>query len=285
MVLMVKKFSSTPSQLWDSVSSEYEDKSFNRKDGSYPANSFRYELVLDFLKSKPKGKVLDAGCGPGLMTRLLQKEGWEVLACDYSKGMIETSKKRAGEENLPDVYHHLSLSELGKLDEKFDYIILNGVLPYISSEEEPQVFSEIKKVLNTNGFLIASHYNLYFDIFGLDRWSVEAIIHEILEPVGLPKQELENARDKITSILKEPENVLDQEKTMKLEDPLTYKERLERYGFKEIDQAFYNLFYLPAKFEAEQSQEIREVLERKLRRDPKGLLLYRTFVSFAQFPG
>jgi len=280
---MSKKFSSTSSALWDSVSSEYEDTSFHRKDGLYPANFFRYELVLDFLRSKPKGRILDAGCGPGLMTRLLQKEGWEVVACDYSNGMIKTSKKMAKEENLPDVYRQLSLAKLGKLRTKFDYVILNGVLPYISLEEESQVFSELKKVLKKNAFLVASHYNLYFDIFGLDRWSVEAIIHEILEPVGLPKDQLDSAREKINSLLKEPDKVLDQEKTMKLEDPLTYKSKLAGYGFEEIDQAFYNIFYLPAKFEAEQDQEIREKLERKLRRDPKGLMLYRTFVSFAKY--
>ncbi len=280
---MSKIFSSTPSQLWDSVSTEYEDTSFNRKDNHYPANSFRYELILIFLKLKPKGKVLDAGCGPGLMTRLLQKEGWDVVACDYSQGMIETSRKRAREENLPDVYQKLSLSELGKLETKFDYVILNGVLPYLSPEEEPQVFSEIKKILKKDGFLIASHYNLYFDIFGLDRWSTDAIINEILEPAGLPKDQLTKAREKINSQLKKPDQVLDIEKTMKLEDPLSYKYKLEGFGFNEVDQAYYNLFYFPAKFEAEQDQKIREDLERKLSRDPKGLLLYRTFISFAKF--
>ena len=279
---MSRKFSSTSSKLWDSVSAEYEDNSFHRKDNLYPANAFRYELVIDFLKSKPKGKVLDAGCGPGLMTRLLQKRGWDVVACDYSEGMVATSRKKAKEESLPDVYQHLPLSELSKLNEKFDYIILNGVLPYISNEEEPKVFSEIKKVLKKDGFLIASHYNLYFDIFGMDSWGVEAIVHEILRPAGLPETEVENARTRINSILKDPETVLDSEKTMKLEDPLSYKQKLASFGFEEIDQAFYNLFYLPAKFEAEQDQEIREKLERKLRRDPKGLMLYRTFVSFAK---
>lgn len=279
---MAKTLTSTPAALWDSVSTDYEENSFHRKDNLYPANLFRYELVLKFLKSKPKGKVLDAGCGPGLMTRLLQKEGWEVVACDYSKGMIKTSKKKAKLENLPDVYHHLPLSELSKLKTKFDFIILNGVLPYVSKEEEPKVFSELKKVLNQGGFLIASHYNLYFDIFGLDRWGVDALVQEILEPAGLPTKELSIARERINLALKTPEKVLDEEKTMKLEDPLSYKDKIDQYGFREIDQAFYNFFYLPAKFESEQNQEVREDLERKLRRDPKGLMLYRTFVSFAQ---
>lgn len=285
IVRMSKKFESTKSEVWDKVSADYEDNSFHRKNNLYPANLFRYELVSDFLKTKSKGKIIDAGCGPGLMTRLLQKEGWEVVATDYSKGMIETSRAKAKSENLPDVYHHLALNNLSQLNQKFDFIILNGVLPYIAKEEEEQVFSEIKKVLSKDGFLIASHYNLYFDIFGLDRWGVKAIVEEILEPAGLSAKELIVAEDKISQTLKNPNEVLDKEKTMKLEDPLTYKEKLLGFGFKEIDQAFYNLFYLPAKFESEQNQETREKLERKLRRDPKGLLLYRTFVSFGQLGG
>ncbi|HSX57830.1 MAG TPA: class I SAM-dependent methyltransferase [Candidatus Saccharimonadales bacterium] len=282
---MVKKFTSTPASVWDNVSDEYEDTSFLRKDGLYPANSFRYELILDFLKSQPKGKILDAGCGPGLMTRTLQKHGWEVTACDYSEGMIETSKKKAKEEGFPDVYQHLPLQRLSELNDTFDIVILNGVLPYISVEEEEQVFDEIKKVLKKGGALIASHYNLYFDIFALDKWGVKAIIEEILEPSGLEKEELTKAEDKINSLINNPDQVLDKEKTMKLEDPIGYKNKLKVFGFEEFDQAYYNLFYLPAKFEAEQNFKIREELERNLRRDPKGLLLYRTFVSFAKLSG
>ncbi|HEY4694885.1 MAG TPA: class I SAM-dependent methyltransferase [Candidatus Nanoarchaeia archaeon] len=279
---MSKNFSSTPSSLWDLVSQDYEELSFHKKSGLYPANSFRYEIILEFLKKQPKGKVLDAGCGPGLMTRLLQKQGWDVTACDYSKGMIKVSKQKAAEENLPDVYHYLPLSQLSKLAKKFDFVILNGVLPYISEKEEPKVFEEIKKVLTPKGILIASHYNLYFDIFGFDKWTVEAIINYILSPAGLNTKDLASAQEKISSLLHQKHKTLDREKTMKLEDPTAYKKKLERFGFEEFDQAYYNFFYLPAKFEADQRQAVREKLERKLRRDPKGLMLARTFVSFSK---
>lgn len=279
---MAKNFVSTDSALWDSVSHEYEENSFHRKNKLYPANSFRYELILDFLKTQPKGKILDAGCGPGLMSRNLQKLGWNITACDYSKGMIKTSKKKAEEENLPDVYHQIALQELSSLNDKFDIIILNGVLPYISKEDEKKVFQEIKKVLKSGGNLIASNYNLYFDIFSMDKWSIKAIIEEILKPAGLPKSELEKAEKIIYSVLKNPNHVLDNEKTMKVENPISYKYKLKKFSFEEFDQAYYNLFYLPAKFENQQNQDVREDLERKLCRDPKGLLLYRTFVSFAK---
>jgi len=281
---MAKQFSSTDSTLWTSVSQDYEDNSFHAKGAHYPSNSFRYEVVLDFLEKIPKGKVLDAGCGPGLMTRLLQKRGWDAIAVDYSQGMLETARKKALEEGLPDVYQHLSLRELSKLDTKFDVIILNGVLPYLSLKEEREAFAEIKRVLKVGGLLIASHYNLYFDIFGFDRWSAEAIVEQILKPAGLAENELKKAKSKITLQLKSSK-VLDNEKTMKLEDPLSYKLKLRNFGFEEFDQAYYNFFYLPARFEKEQNPKIREGLERKLRRDPKGLLLARGFVSFAKFGG
>ncbi len=279
---MARNFSSTPASLWDRVATDYEEHSFHRKNKLYPANKFRYEIVLDFLKKQSKGAILDAGCGPGLMTRLLQKEGWDVTACDYSQGMLTTARKKAMEENLPDVYHQLALNQLSKLGGEFDIVIINGVLPYIAAEQEPKVFAEIKKVLKPKGVLIASHYNLFFDIFGLDRYSLEALTNDVLEQVGLPQPELQKAQTKIRSLLKNPERVLDQERTMKSENPLTYKNKLAKFGFVEFDQAYYNLFYLPGKFEADQDQTVREQLERKLCHDPNGLLLYRTFVSFAK---
>jgi 2-polyprenyl-3-methyl-5-hydroxy-6-metoxy-1,4-benzoquinol methylase len=282
MPSMTQKFASTDPSLWDDVANEYEETSFHRKNGLYPANFFRYETVLEFLETQPKGKILDAGCGPGLMTRLLQKKGWDVVACDYSPGMINTSKKKAKEEGLADVYHRLDLKELSKLKQKFSIVILNGVLPYISESEEAKVFSEIHKVLAPGGYLIASHYNLYFDVYGLDKWSVETILHSLLEPSGLPQVEIEKVKSKLTESLASPDYVLDKEKTMKVEDPLRYHEKLAHFGFKEIDQVYYNFFYMPAKFEDNQDPDVREKMERKLRRDPRGLLFFRTFTSFAQ---
>ncbi len=282
---MPNLFNSTKASLWDSVSKEYEDLSYHGKNTAYPGNHFRYEIILDFLATQSLGSLLDAGCGPGLMTRLLQKKGWQVTACDYSLGMLKSAKEKAKQENLPDVYRHLSLQELSQLGKKFDIVLLNGVLPYISEKEEGKVFSEIKKVLKPKGIFIASHYNLYFDFFGLDKWSVKAVVENILKPAGLPASELEKAQKKIESSLKNPNQVLDKEKTMKLEDPLSYKDKLKNFGFQEFDQAFYNFFYLPAKFEAEQDQQVRGKLEKKLRRNPRGLLLARGFVSFAYLQG
>ena len=50
--------------------------------------------LAKFVSMLPKkGKVLDAGCGPGRDTAYLQEDGLDVVAVDISEGMIEEAKK------------------------------------------------------------------------------------------------------------------------------------------------------------------------------------------------
>lgn len=277
--------SSTPSQLWDSVADDYEEHSYQGKAGAYPANSFRTDILLDFFRDQPKGKVLDAGCGTGHMTRKLLELGWDVTSVDFSQGMLDTAERKTVEVGLDGKFQLCSVFELKKLGQTFDHIMLNGVLPYITVEEEPKVFAQLHEILNPNGYLVTSHYNFYFDIFSFDRWTIDAIVNQILIPSGVPKKEIAHAKTKIDSLLNNSDKVLDQKRTMKTENPLTYRQKLQDFGFEQFDLAYYNLFYLPAKFEAEQTQSVRKKLEHLLRRDPKGLLLARTFVSLAKRVG
>jgi 2-polyprenyl-3-methyl-5-hydroxy-6-metoxy-1,4-benzoquinol methylase len=279
---MADDFSSTPVELWDSVAEEYQAKSYEGQEGLYPANSFRTEILSEYFKAAPKGKILDAGCGTGDATRMLLSSGWDVTSVDYSPKMVEVAKRLTEEKGLSGKFAQCSLQQLSSLNDKFDYVMLNGVLPYISLEEEPGVFEQIRQVSTHGACLIASHYNLFFDLFGYDRWSVAAIKTGILEDAGLDKTIAAKAAEKVTSLLASPEHVVDKERTMKLEDPLAYRQKLKTYGFEEFDQAYYNFFYMPYRFEAEQDQQVRSDMERRLRRTSSGLLLARTFVSFSK---
>jgi len=280
---MSNKFVSTSSELWTEVSSNYEEHSYLKKDGKYPANGFRNRILLEFFDSAPKGEVLDAGCGTGLMSRLLQKKGWKVTSVDYADGMVEETNKRAKSEGIDAVARKLSLQELSKLNKKFDYIMLNGVLPYVSREEESAVFEELKAISKENTVLVAAHYNLFFDIFGFDRYSVDAFEQLLRETNILTQKQLESTRSKIESRLAVPEKTLDEEKTMKLENPLEYANKLNKFGFDQFDLAYYNFFYLPPSSEKDQDQSTREQLELQLCRNSSAVLLARGFISFAKF--
>lgn len=280
---MPQQFISTPAELWDSVANEYDESSYGGKDGLYPANKYRSEILLDFFASASKGSVLDAGCGTGQMTRELLKLGWDVISVDYSKEMLSTAKEKTESAGLSGKFIHCDLKELEKLNQKFDYIMLNGVLPYVAAQEEPIVFEQLKKVSHENTVLLSAHYNLFFNLLSFDKWTVSAITDGFLSTIPNTEQTL--AAEKIAESLSDIEDSLDEERTMKMENPLDYATKLERFGFMQTDLAYYNFFYLPGKFQEQQNHEIREKMERELRRDSKALLLARGFVSISKRNG
>lgn len=278
---MDNKFTSTPSSLWDLVSNEYNESSYEGKEGAYPANSFRSEILLDFFKGAPRGKVLDAGCGTGEMTRSLLKLGWDVTSVDYSKGMLETAAEKTKEAGLNGSFSHCTLFELEKLNTKFDYIMLNGVLPYIQEDEEPKVFEQLHKVLNPKGTLLSAHYNAYFNLLSLDKWTPGAV-SLLASNIGIDSSKEKELHSSISKLLIDSETSNDNERTMKMEDPLTYDKKLESFDFKQFDKAYYNFFYLPLKHHHDQDNDFRTKMERDMRRNEKGLLFFRGFVSLAK---
>jgi ubiquinone/menaquinone biosynthesis C-methylase UbiE len=277
---MPKNFSSTSPELWDEVAGQYEEISYGGKDGFYPANKYRSEILLEFFQSAKKGPVLDAGCGTGQMTRELLKRGWDVTSVDYSERMLEVAKQKTKEAGLDGKFIYCDVKELSTLDRTFDYIMLNGVLPYISFEEEPRVFDQIRAVSKIGTFLLVANYNLFFNLLSFDKWTVSTITEEFLSELPVDQRKL--AFEKITSCLSDVNDALDETRTMKMESPIAYSEKIKAYGFTEIDLAYYNFFYLPGKFQDEQRHDLRERLERKLRRDWRALLLARGFVSISK---
>ncbi len=80
--------------------------------------------VLDLLAPKPGERILDLGCGDGVLTKKLADLGCEVIAVDSSVPQIEAARKLGlnafviGGEDLP-------------YDEEFDAVFSNAVLHWI----------------------------------------------------------------------------------------------------------------------------------------------------------
>ncbi|MEH3414366.1 malonyl-ACP O-methyltransferase BioC [Phytobacter diazotrophicus] len=56
------------------------------------------ELLLSRLPSAPVEQVLDAGCGPGLLSRYWREQGARVTALDISAPMLEEARRRQAAE-------------------------------------------------------------------------------------------------------------------------------------------------------------------------------------------
>ena len=99
--------------------------------------------------------ILDLGCGPGLYSEILAKEGHKVTGVDFSSHSIKHAKEEAEKKNLDITYIKANYLDLDLEENSFDLVILIytdfGVL---LPSERNQLLKIIKKVLKPNGIFI-----------------------------------------------------------------------------------------------------------------------------------
>ncbi len=160
----------------DVYAQKYEDES--------PAGfalRVRRQRVLE-LFDKPRGKVLDVGCGPAEMVQDLLKLGCEFWGVDPSARMIEICQARHGETRNA----HFQLGEAGRLefpDRFFDAVVCMGVIDGL--EDAPQVVGEMVRVLKPGGTMIvtfANQHSYYAWWKAFVFYPVLAVVRRITHP-------------------------------------------------------------------------------------------------------
>ena len=147
----------------------------------FGAHAFRRrrDRTLEVLQSTPAGKVLDIGCGPGVMVSELLDLGHEVWGVDVAPGMIEQCQTRFGSEPRA----HFSLGKIEQLDFPdgfFDAVTCLGVVEYLD-EDEPAV-REMHRVLRSGGIAIVTcpHYWAPWRRWDALYWAVVQPIRSLL---------------------------------------------------------------------------------------------------------
>ncbi len=122
-----------------------------------PFTAGYHNAILSRLELSPGQSVLDAGCGPGLLTipiaRKVGKQG-NVTALDVQEGMLQRAKDAATQAGLSNItYLQAGLGE-GKLPPAaFDRALLVTVLGEIPAKVRPAALREIFSSLKPGGFL------------------------------------------------------------------------------------------------------------------------------------
>jgi SAM-dependent methyltransferase len=102
--------------------------------------------VLDWLKPQKDQRILDLGCGDGVLTAELAAQGAEVVGVDASEDFVATCKARGLDVRLMD-------GEALTFDNEFDVVFSNAALHWMRRPEK--VIAGVRRALRTKGRFVA----------------------------------------------------------------------------------------------------------------------------------
>lgn len=123
-------------------------------------------LIKTFNK---KNKLLEIGCGSGRDTSFMTKKGFDVIAIDGSKNMIDEAKKIHPE--LSNKLFHKTLPNNLEFDTKFDGIYSIATLMHLSKGDLEKTILKIYDLLNPTGkfFMSVSLFRNDINENGFDK--------------------------------------------------------------------------------------------------------------------
>lgn len=113
-----------------------------------------HESIAAWRDATP-GRLLDAGCGPGLWTEFLHDGYRDVTGIDLSEEFLDAARER---------HPHLRFEEGAFRDLSFEAASLGGILAWYSlihtpPEEVPAVLTEFARVLVPGGSLLIGYFD------------------------------------------------------------------------------------------------------------------------------
>ena len=176
-----KKITKTVKQeenIFDKLSNEWW-----KTDGSFSAlhayNFVRIKYIKEVLKKNEKKnlcnlKILDIGCGGGILTEPLARLGARVTGVDENENAIRVAIDHAKKSKLKIQYKRMSFDKIN-FDEKFDIILCMEVLEHLNNID--MLINKVKELLNPKGIFIGSTINKTMSSFLLAIFLAENILN------------------------------------------------------------------------------------------------------------
>jgi SAM-dependent methyltransferase len=102
--------------------------------------------VLDLLQPKPGEKILDLGCGDGVLTQKLAELGVEVIGVDSSTEMVAAARKLGLDARV------MNATALA-FDNEFDAVFSNAVLHWIKDDPDAAIASAYRALRRPGRFV------------------------------------------------------------------------------------------------------------------------------------
>lgn len=102
-------------------------------------------------------RLLDIGCGGGLLSEPMARMGFDVVGADASDKNIKTASVHAQEQNLPIDYRNTTAEALAAAGERFDVILNMEVIEHVADIN--LFLSSCASMLNPGGMMFVATIN------------------------------------------------------------------------------------------------------------------------------
>jgi ubiquinone/menaquinone biosynthesis C-methylase UbiE len=174
----------------------------NPETGRLDKHQKDFERLFSLLPLTPGDRVLDAGCGSGVLVPFILEritDSGILYELDFSEKMIETNRRRHTADNIRFI---LSEVEKATLDEATcDMVICFSCFPHFHDKQK--AMARLTRLLRRNGVFVISHFD---SAEGLNRHhaSCHAVRHDHLPDESGMRQLFQDAHLDIMVFVDEP---------------------------------------------------------------------------------
>lgn len=155
----VAKFEAMAAEWWD-VNGKFKPlHMLNPCRLDYITNQIAARFDRDLTASLPfKGlRLLDIGCGGGLLSEPMARLGATVVGADAAAGNIPVAQVHADQQGLDIDYRHITAEALVEADEQFDVVLNMEVVEHVA---DPLAYlTACRQLLKSSGLMLCSTIN------------------------------------------------------------------------------------------------------------------------------
>jgi 2-polyprenyl-6-hydroxyphenyl methylase/3-demethylubiquinone-9 3-methyltransferase len=144
---------------WDSEGAFWPLHTLNRLRVSYISSHIGRRFGLDVAEEQPfKGlRILDVGCGGGILSESMAKLGADVTGIDVVEKNIRVASLHAREQGLPIDYQAVPVSALADDGESFDVVLNMEVVEHVADVEA--FMRDCTRVTSDTGMMFVATIN------------------------------------------------------------------------------------------------------------------------------
>jgi 2-polyprenyl-6-hydroxyphenyl methylase / 3-demethylubiquinone-9 3-methyltransferase len=155
----VAKFEAMAAEWWDPAGKFKPLHMLNPCRLDYLTTQIAGEYDLDLTASQPFSglRILDIGCGGGLLSEPMARLGADVVGADAAEGNIPVAQIHAEQSGLDIDYRHVTAEALAEASEQFDVVLNMEVVEHVA---DPLAFlTACRQLLKLGGLHLCSTIN------------------------------------------------------------------------------------------------------------------------------